>query len=715
MPSDKGDFARRESVNSDVSPGDDFGPLDERFKPGSTRARFEELAATYRSTKDINGRMLSRFDETMDKKASIFQIIQLAKGGELPSTYEIVKNIHKIDFDSMREYATTFQGKKVIDNLEASTNAGAKAFEDINGNDNMQTIITDLDSVRKKTVDDRKVLARKAKHSAEASKDTASIAGKDFKNISRSVATSSTFRKALADMLNIANDMVQNKDPDNVTSEPMTDRIRNMIVEVRENPRMRKSLSSLHALYLTTYNRGSEAAQSAGEQLKDHPANDDLADARSHAKTLFTNLGNGYDITALLSAITEIGNMTRNNKGFSKLTDDARDFGNWALEVDEKELTSDKFKSRCQALIDKSHDVLSDEEREHFKNLSTESTNYMHAVRDNPVLVDYKNSVVELVHSITGSGLTDEERREHIRALRQDLMANLPIMIQAIRYIPLPRIAGQNKEIEFAADNIVLDLKRFVPEHMSLNSHSEVYPRAMMLKSKSAVRSKMGFNGEQFFTLNMTGIHFVAKRVAFYIKKKKGIPRVAEKGIADLLVSGRGMDITMHLRRLHTSEKPKVPAEKSNTSSVKGKEAEGTTMMHSQREFDIISVSVKMHNLDIKMRENKHTISSKLALSLMNPVARKLISKNIAKSLTDNLILGDMFMARYGATAQGFLIDNSKKAINSAKGTVKKSTKKSKEQINKARKKSSNVVDKANQRRDSLVDEEPAAVAQEAA
>ncbi|KAJ2477538.1 hypothetical protein IWW56_004271, partial [Coemansia sp. RSA 2131] len=286
----------------------------------------------------------------------------------------------------MREYATTFQGKKVIDNLEASTNSGAKAFEDINGEDNVQTIITDLDSVRKKTVDDRKVLARKAKHSAEASKDTASIAGKDFMNISRSVGTSSTFRKALADMLNLANDMVQNKDSDNDTSEPMTDRIRNMIVEVRENPRMRKSLSSLHALYLTTYNRGSEAAQSAEEQLKDHPANDDLADARSHAKTLFTNLGNGYDITALLSAIAEIGNMTRNNKGFSKLTDDARDFGNWAMEVDEKELTSDEFKSRSQALIDKSHDVLSDEERAHFKNLSSESTNYMHAVRDNPVL-----------------------------------------------------------------------------------------------------------------------------------------------------------------------------------------------------------------------------------------------------------------------------------------------------------------------------------------
>ncbi|KAJ2305058.1 hypothetical protein IWW52_006484, partial [Coemansia sp. RSA 2704] len=171
------DYARRESIASDISPGDEFRPLDEYFKPGSTRARFEELASTYRSSKDKNGRTLSRFDDLMRQKA----------GGELPPTRQILESINKIDFDSMREYATTFQGKKVIDNLETATNSGTKAFEDINGEDNAQSIIADLDSVRRKTVDDRKVLARKAKQRTEASKDTATVAGKDFLNIAQGV------------------------------------------------------------------------------------------------------------------------------------------------------------------------------------------------------------------------------------------------------------------------------------------------------------------------------------------------------------------------------------------------------------------------------------------------------------------------------------------------------------------------------------------------
>ncbi|KAJ2827356.1 hypothetical protein IWW50_001934, partial [Coemansia erecta] len=459
------------------------------------------------------------------------------------------------------------------------------------------------------------------------------------------------------------------------------------------------------------------------DQFKDHPANEDLTDAKKHAKTLFTKLGNGYDITALLEAIAAIGMMSRNNTGFDELTNDARDFGRWAMDVDAQELTSDEFKTRSEALIDKCHHVLSDEERDHFKVLSSESTGYMNAVRDNPVIADYKNSMVDLAHTVTGSELSEEERREHIHALRQDIMTNLPAMIQAIRYVPLPRIAGQSKDIEFAADNIVLDLKNFVPEHMSLNSHSEIYPRAMMLKDKSAKQSDMGFHGEQFFKLQMTGIHFVAKRVAFYIKKKRGLPRVAEKGIANLIVDGHGMDISVYLRRLHGSEKPKVPIETSAAESDKGKAAEGAATTRSKRELDIVDVKVKIHSLDVKVRELRHTISSKLALTLMKPVARKLIARSIAKSLTENLVRADELMAKYGTTAQDFVMVNTKKAMSSAKGAAKKGTKAGKEQINKAHKKGNKAADKVSdiadksadksadkthRRHDSLVDQEPA-------
>ncbi|KAJ2082832.1 hypothetical protein H4R24_001290 [Coemansia sp. RSA 988] len=720
MPEEKSDFARRNSTGSDFHPGDNFLPLNETFKPDSTRARFEELVRTYRSTTDRNGRTLSKFDYAMEKQASIFHLIELAKGGNLPRTEQIANAVHHFNFDKMREHATTFQGKKVIDNLENTTNSGVKAFEEINGEDDAQNIIADLDNVRKKTIDDRKVLARKAKQGTSASKETANIAGSDFLVLARGIGTSTTFRKAFADFFNLLNDTVQNKTPEERdSSESLVDRMRNLIVEVRANHDVRKSLSSLHGVYMMTYNRGSQATDNVAEQFKDHPANEDLSDARVQAKKLFTKLGNGYDLGTMISALSAIGAMSRNNEGFSKLMDNAKDFGDWSLNVDSDELTSDEFKSRSQDLIDQSQHVLSDDERKQFSTLSTEFNSYVHAIGENPVLVEYKDSMMGLVRSITGSGLGAEERHEHYRALRQDILANLPILIQAIRYAPLPRIAGQNKDIEFAADNIVLDLKRFIPEHISLDLHSEIYPRASMIKNKSSRLSDRGFNGEQFFYLNITGIHFVAKRVAFYIKKKRGLPRLAEKGIADFLVRDRGMDLVIRLRRLHNSEKPQVVLDKSATSAkAKSKVAEDgseSSRTRAKRELDIVDVKVNLHDLDIRVRENKHNISSTLALALMRPIARKLIARNIAKSLTGGLVQGDEILAKYSSTAEGFIANNSKKAMASAKDVAKKGSQKSKDQITKMRNNSKGKSSqKETPRRDSLVEASESAAPQSA-
>ncbi|KAJ2507300.1 hypothetical protein IWW47_001167, partial [Coemansia sp. RSA 2052] len=105
-------LTKRKSSVADISPGDAFSPLREEYKPDSTRARFEELAQTYRATHDDQGRLLGKLDDAVQKRESLIQLITMAKGGQLPPTNEIVDLVHKMDFDRMREHATTFQGKK---------------------------------------------------------------------------------------------------------------------------------------------------------------------------------------------------------------------------------------------------------------------------------------------------------------------------------------------------------------------------------------------------------------------------------------------------------------------------------------------------------------------------------------------------------------------------------------------------------------------------
>ncbi|KAJ1721576.1 hypothetical protein LPJ53_003920 [Coemansia erecta] len=739
---EKGDFTRRLSRATDIGVGEKFDPLPEEYKPGSTRARFEELVSTYRSTHDSQGRALSMLDGVDQKRASFLQLVSMVKNGELPPTSQITGMINQMDFDKMRKYATTFQGKKVIDNMENSTQAGVRAFEEINGEENAQVVVKSLDNARKKSLDDRKKLASKAKKSSKESKPLVTSAGKDFLVLANGISTSSAFRKAATDLTSLINATIQNKAPKEEGAQPLVDRVRNLVVEVRQNANVQKSLRSLESLYTTTYSKGIGAARDVRDQAAGHPATEDLNVAREHTQDIFQRLGNGYDLGPMIGALGALATLYRDNENVGQIVDEIKDFGSWAMNVEEEKLTSDEFETRSQEILDKGRNILTDKDRENIDTLSKETEGYMAAVQANPVLVEYKDAMVGLVHSIAGDNLNAEERQEHYRALRQDVLANLPVLMQSIRYVPVPRVSGMNKQLEFAADNIVLDLKRFIPEHMSFDYHSEVYPRASLLKDKKAMRSRMGYQGEQFFYLTITGVNCVAKRVAFYLKKKKGMPRLAEKGIADLIVGGRGMDIHIRTRKLHESEKPRVAATdtkasassgdptggsgsgSSSTQEIRdGKVAGAETKPRAMRQLEIVDVKVKLHDLDIRVHENKHNISSTLGILLMKPVAKKLLARTMAKAMTDYLIEGDKIMAKYGGTAQGVIVGHGKKAMASAKSSAQKGVKAGKSKYQSMKSKSGKAKDKAEsaadsvaakheqqlqqeQRRDSLVEEQ---------
>ncbi|KAJ2061073.1 hypothetical protein GGI17_003330 [Coemansia sp. S146] len=698
-------LAKRKSSIADINPGEAFGPLSDDYKTDSTRARFEELASTYRNSNDTQGHALGMLDDAVQKRESLVQLITKVKDGELPPTSDIVDLVHKMDFDKMREHATTFQGRKVIDNFENSTAAGIIAFEEINGEENAQEIVRDLNNARIKTKDDRKKLTKKTKQGAEESKSIVSSAGKDFLVLAGGIGTSAAFRKAITDLGSLVSATVQNKQPKDEDMEPLTNRVRDLVVEVRADRNVQRALTSLSSLFTTTYNKSASAAKEARDKAKGHAATEDLKDANAHTRDIFTRLGNGYDLTDMFAAISAIGVMYRDNEDFGKLADDTKEFGRWAMNVDADKLTSDEFETRSRELLEKGRHTLTEQDSKHFGTVSEESNKFMKAVKANPVLVEYKDAMAGFAHSVVGhSDMTSEERREHYRALRQDFMANLPVLIQAIRYVPIPRVTGQNDELEFAADNIVLDLKHFVPDHISFDSHSEVYPRSAMLKEDKAKRSQKGFRAEQYFYLTITGVHCVANKVAFYVKKKKGIPRVAEKGIADLVMDGRGMDITLRLRKLHESETPRVPVPVSSEeslapSSAKAagkksalkqpkKSAADAARTRAERMFDIADVKVKIHSLDIRVHENKHTISSKLGLMLMMPVARRLISKRMAQLLAEYMGQGDRMLSKYGGSAESMVVGSSKHVMSAAVGAVKQGALKSKEQLGKLKGKS---------------------------
>lgn len=97
--------------------------------------------------------------------------------------------------------------------------------------------------------------------------------------------------------------------------------------------------------------------------------------------------------------------------------------------------------------------------------------------------------------------------------------------------------------------------------------------------------------------------------VAFYFRKKSGIPRLSDSGLADVVLGGEGLTATVHL----------VSADK-DRSSV----------------FKVKSVHVKVDTLKFSIRDSKHDFWYKT----LKPLATGLVKKQIQKAMQDSIKTG---------------------------------------------------------------------------
>lgn len=97
--------------------------------------------------------------------------------------------------------------------------------------------------------------------------------------------------------------------------------------------------------------------------------------------------------------------------------------------------------------------------------------------------------------------------------------------------------------------------------------------------------------------------------VAFYFRKKTGIPKLTDSGLADVVLGGEGLTATVHL----------VSADR-DKSSV----------------FKVKNVNVKVDSLKFSIRDSKHDFLYKV----VKPLATGLVKKQIQKAIQDAITTG---------------------------------------------------------------------------
>ena len=176
----------------------------------------------------------------------------------------------------------------------------------------------------------------------------------------------------------------------------------------------------------------------------------------------------------------------------------------------------------------------------------------------------------------------------------------LPTVISQVGYIPIPRIEYTDDTLDLVIENLTLSGKNLLPNIITMSARNYF---------RFSPYSVINDHGEHEVELSFSQIQADIRDVAFYFRKKTGLPKLRDSGLADFILGGEGVTVTVKL----------VSSSKDHTSV-----------------FKVKSVHAKVASLKFSIRDSKHDLLYKT----LKPLATGLVKKQIQKAIEDGVRTG---------------------------------------------------------------------------
>ncbi|KAF8859890.1 hypothetical protein BDZ45DRAFT_725024 [Acephala macrosclerotiorum] len=182
----------------------------------------------------------------------------------------------------------------------------------------------------------------------------------------------------------------------------------------------------------------------------------------------------------------------------------------------------------------------------------------------------------------------------------------LPLLIQAIQFLPIPRLEISAPEIDLLLENLILEPGRtinntsFLPFRLKVETYNDLSIRKARFRAISSVRS--------LATIKIQGLSIRADEVGFWLRAHKGLLRLADEGIASFELDDRGIDIEIDVEI--------------------GKEK-------LEKILSLRNVRVKIHHLSYTLRKSKFACLAWLFKPLLRPVIRKVLERQLSTAIAE--------------------------------------------------------------------------------
>ncbi|KAL8930468.1 MAG: hypothetical protein Q9208_000652 [Pyrenodesmia sp. 3 TL-2023] len=390
---------------------------------------------------------------------------------------------------------------------------------------------------------------------------------------------------------------------ENVSAEQkdtLIDRLKKAVMKLRKRNDYSDSVSTIGLLikrYALAYSRAADQTLSAAQD--DVQTNNELDRAIRNFWTLVSSFGDKQEWQRLKEKFNKVMGHSQKDPEFENLM---MDVGNSV----QKLLTDpDFFESadkKIQELRDKAHqiDAESDLRKDIDAVLAQAQVTFRSVLEDNDIarLISTSNKIIHILSPVDTAA-----NRE---LLDDAINVFAPLIIQAIQYIPIPRIEVSVPEIDLLLENLIIEPGRTINNSSFLpyKLRVETYNDLEICKHKFRTTSSM----KNLVTIKINGLSVRADDVGFWLRAHKSILRLADEGIASFHLDDRGIDIAID-----------VEVGKEKLESI----------------LSLRDVRVTVHHLSYNLRKSKFSWLAWLIKPILRPIVRKVMEKQLATAIGD--------------------------------------------------------------------------------
>lgn len=184
----------------------------------------------------------------------------------------------------------------------------------------------------------------------------------------------------------------------------------------------------------------------------------------------------------------------------------------------------------------------------------------------------------------------------------------VPLFIQAIQYIPIPRLEVSTPEVDLLLENLIIEPGKtinhtsFLPFRFRVETYNDFEIWKARFRTASKVDSKL--------TIKIDGLSLRAEEIGFLMRAHKGLLRLADEGIASFELDERGIDIHLDVE------------------------------IAKERQEQILTlnaVRVHIHKLTYTLRKSKFSLFGWLLKPFLRPIIRKVMERQLATAIANTI------------------------------------------------------------------------------